>query len=57
MLNPSLCAYNDAYILVKVTTAITKRGADGASRQADEKDKGVIFKNFAPFTKCIGQIS
>ena len=39
------------------TIKITRRGADAASRQADEKDKGVTFKNFAPFTKCIGQIS
>ena len=45
MLKPSLCAYNDAGILVQVTTTITKRGPDGASRQADEKDKGVRFKN------------
>ena len=30
--------------------------ADAAARQADEKDKRVIFRNFAPFTKCIGQI-
>ena len=57
MLKPSLCTYNDAYILVKVTTTINKRGADGASRQADEKDKGVTFKNFAPFSRCIGRIS
>ena len=57
MLKPSLRAYNDACILVKVTTAITRRGADGVSRQADEKDKGETFKNFAPFTKCRGQIS
>ena len=57
MLKPSLCSYNDACIFVKVTITITRRGADTASRQADEKDKGVTFKNFAPFTKCIGQIS
>ena len=56
MLKPSLCAYNDACILVKVTITITRRAADTASRQADEKDEGVTFKNFAPFTKCIGQI-
>ena len=55
MLKSSLCAYNDACILVTIT--ITRREADTASRQADEKDKGVTFKNFAPFTKCIGQIS
>ena len=57
MLKPSLCAYNDACILVKVTITINRRGADTASRQAEEKDKGVTFKNFALFTKCIGQIS
>ena len=57
MLKPSLCAYNDACILVKATITITRSAADTASRQADEKDKGVTFKNFAPFTKCIGQIS
>ena len=57
MLKPSLCAYNDACILVKVTITITRRGADTTSRQADEKDKGVTFKNLASFTKRIGQIS
>ena len=57
MLKPSLCAYNDACILANVTITITRRVVDTASRQADEKDKGVTFKNFAPFTKCIGQIS
>ena len=31
--------------------------ADAAARQAEEKDKRVIFKNFTPFTKGIGQIS
>ena len=57
MLKPSLCAYNDACILVKVTITITRRGADTALTQADEKDKGVTLKKFATFTKCIGQIS
>ena len=28
-----------------------------AVRQADERDKGVIFKNCAPFTKCISRIN
>ena len=26
-------------------------------RQADERDKGVTFKNCAPFTKCISRIN
>ena len=50
MLKPSLCDYSDAYILVKGTITITGAGGDAAARQADERDKGVIFKNCAPFT-------
>ena len=57
MLKPRLCAYSDAYILIKVTITITRIGPDAAARQADEKDKGVIFKKFVTFTKCIGAIS
>ena len=49
MLKPSLCDYSDAYILVKGTITITGAGGDAAARQADERDKGVIFKNCAPF--------
>ena len=36
---------------------ITGAGNDDAERQADERDKGVTFKNCAPFTKCIGRIN
>ena len=50
MLKSSLCDYSDAYILVKGTITITGAGGDAAARQADERDKGVIFKNCAPFT-------
>ena len=57
MLKSSLCDYSDAYILVKGTITITGAGADAAARQADERDKGVAFKNCAPFTNCISEIN
>ena len=57
MLRSSLCDYADAYILVKGTITITGAGNDAAARQADERNKGVIFKNCAPFTKCISRIN
>ena len=57
MLKSSLCDYADAYILVKGTITITGAGDDAAARRADERSKGLIFKNCAPFTKCISKIS
>ena len=57
MLKSSLCDYSDAYILVKGAIIITGAGADAAARQADERDKGVAFKNCAPFTNCISEIN
>ena len=57
MLKSSLCDYSDAYILVKETITINGAGADAAARQADERDKGVAFKNFARFTDCISEIN
>ena len=57
MLKSSLCDYSDACILVKGKLTITAAGADAAARQADERDKGVEFKNFAPFTNCISEIN
>ena len=57
MLKSSLCDYSDACILVKGTIRITGAGADAAARQADERDKGVAFKNYAPFTNCISEIN
>ena len=57
MLRSSLCDYADAYILVKGTIAITGEDADTAARRADERNKGVIFKNIVPFTKCISKIN
>ena len=70
MLKSSLCDYSDVYILVKGT--ITTTGNAGlepdianprtaaqllAARQADERGKGVAFKNCAPFTNCISEIN
>ena len=57
MLRSCLCDYADAYILVKGTIAITGVGDDVAARQADGRNKGVILKNCAPFTKCISKIN
>ena len=57
MLRSNLCDYADSYVLVKGTITITGEGADAAARQADERDKGVTFKNCAPFSKCISRIN
>ena len=57
MLKSSLCDYSDAYILVKGTITIAGAGDDAAARQADERDKDVIFKNCAPFINCISEIN
>ena len=56
ILKSSLCDYSDAYILVKETITIAGAGADHATKRLDEKNKGVIFKNFLPFTDCINEI-
>ena len=57
MLKSSLCDYSDAYTLVKVTITITGAGDDTAAKQADERDKGVAFKDCAPFINCIREIN
>ena len=57
MLKSSLCDYSDTYILVKGTITVAGAGDDTAARQADERDKGVIFKNCVPFTNCIIEIN
>ena len=57
MLRSNLCDYADAYILAKGTIIITATGNDDAAKRADERDKGVTFKNCAPFTKRISRIN
>ena len=49
MLKSSLYDYSDVYILVEGTITITG-GDDAAARQADKRNKEVVFKNCAPFT-------
>ena len=55
MLRSNLCDDADACILVKGTITITRAGNYDATKQAEERDKGVTFKNCAPFTKCISR--
>ena len=55
MLKSILCDYSGVYILVKGKIRITGAGAYASARQADERDKGVAFKNCAPFTNCISE--
>ena len=57
MLKSSLCDYSNAYILVKGRITITGTGADAAARQADERNKGAIFKNCALFVNCKSEIN
>ena len=57
MLKSSLFDYSDAYIFVKGSTTIIGEEAVAAARQADERGKGVAFKNCAPFTNCISEIN
>ena len=45
MLKSSLCDYSDAYMLVSGNIRITGAGADDNAKEADEREKGVIFKN------------
>ena len=57
IIRSNLCDYGDSYILVKGTITITGAGANSGEGQADERNKGVTFKNCAPFTKCISRIN
>ena len=53
MLKSNLYNYSDTYTIASRTITITGEGGDAAARQADERNKGVIFKNCTPFTDCI----
>ena len=57
MLRSSLWDYSDAYVLVSGTITITGAENDDAARRLDERNKGVIFKNCAPFTDCTSEIN
>ena len=53
MLKSSLFDYSVTYILVKIRITITRVG----NRRADERNKGVIFKNCAPFINWKSEIN
>ena len=57
LISGRLCDYSDACIPVKGRTTITGAGDDSAAIQADEINKGVIFKNCAPFINCKSEIN
>ena len=55
MLKSSLYDYSDAYILVKGKMTVADTSAAGAA--ANNTNKKVIFKNCAPSTNCISEIT
>ena len=57
MLKSSWCNYSDAYILINGRITITRAGNNAGESQIDERNKGVIFKNCAPFTDYITKIN
>ena len=57
ILGSNLCDYADTYIPAKETIANNGAGDNDAEKRLDERNKGVIFKNCAPFTKCITRIN
>ena len=57
MFKPSSCDYSDTQLLVKGTIIITDDGVDDAAKRRDVRNNAVIFKNGAPFRKCIAEIN
>ena len=57
LLKSILCDYSYPQILFKGRITITGDGADAAARQADERDKEIIFKTCAPFINCKSEIN
>ena len=52
-----LCDYSDAYILLSETITLAGGADNDATKQEDERNKEVIFKNFGPFTNYINEIN
>ena len=52
-----LCDYSDVCILVNGTITISAAGADDDPKQAEKRNKEVIFKNCPPFTNYISEIN
>ena len=55
MLRSSLCDYSDAYILVKENITVNNTAGEGAA--ANNANKKVIFKDYAPYTNSISKIN
>ena len=55
MLRSSLYDYSDAYILVKGNISVNNTAGAGAA--ANNTDKKVLLKNYAPLTRCIRKIN
>ena len=53
MLRSSWCDYSNAHTLVKGNRTVNNTAADGTAE--NNTNKKVIFKNFAPFTRCISK--
>ena len=53
MLKSSLCDCSD--IRIKGNVASTGAGADDTAKPLGERYKGVMLKNFVPFTGCISE--
>ena len=54
MSRSNLCDYSDAYIFDKKTITV---GSTAAAAAANNVNKKIIFKNFAPFSNCISRIN
>ena len=54
MLKSRLCAYGDAYVVVKGNITANNTAADDAA--ADKTNKKAIFKHCTPLTNCISEI-
>lgn len=59
MLKTSSCDYCDADILVSRNVTITwdPENATPANKRLEQKNRGEIFKNCAPFFKCVSKIN
>ena len=55
-LRTSLCDYSDAYMFVSGTITTDGAGVDNAGKRFDERNKGVRFKNCAPFIQYMNRI-
>ena len=55
MLKSSLCDYRDAYRPAKGNITVPNTAATGAA--ANNSNKNVLFKNYAPFTDYISEMN